>query len=367
MFRKITVSSEILMDNAKRNYLDTKLEDDRRKRAKYEQLDKKRREMVDALNAREENAKKAKVEQVQRRREQAEEEEIKEAGKKMLEEAQRRAAAASAAAAVTAKQSNGSSTHGATTFTDSSAQAGPSRSSQPSSTKTNGHASSPPPKITSDDLTLILTFPPLSTVPSSSSSLQSILESRYGPIAHLILKDPPAPVPDVGGGGRKKKKGKGKKAVVEFSSGNWGGCWACWQDHVDGEIEHSAQHLDQGIKVRWLKGETPSWIEWASNQGQDRPLNGTGTHHADIPSSATNGTLRNLPPSFGSAPELGNGGTTMADLLASHKASKDAERAKRAKEDEFESMTLLRMRQSERQRLADQIRREEEEEEDGGD
>ena len=334
MFRKITVSLEILLDGAKRNYLDTKLEDDKRKRAKYEQLDKKRKEMVDvsaldylgcadasfqALNAREEDAKRAKVEQVQRRREQAEEEEIKEAGKRMLEEAQKRIQRAQAEAQKAASgTSNGSG-----------AGAGPSRP-RPTS---NGHT--PQPTITSDELTLILTFPS-----SPSGTLQSTLESRYGPISHLVLKDPP-PNPN-------KKKGKAK-AVVEFAPGNWGGCWACWRDHLDGS------RGIEGAKVRWLKGETPSWVEWASSRSNS--VNENGALHSR-PTLNGDGPPATSAPTFDSAPDLG--GSTMADLLASHGAGREAEKARKAQEDEYESMTLLRMRQSERERLAEQIRREEE-------
>jgi DnaJ family protein C protein 17 len=47
MFRKVTVSLEILSDSAKRTYLDTRLESDRKKRERYAELDKKRKGMVD--------------------------------------------------------------------------------------------------------------------------------------------------------------------------------------------------------------------------------------------------------------------------------------------------------------------------------
>jgi DnaJ family protein C protein 17 len=49
----------------------------------------------------------------------------------------------------------------------------------------------------------------------------------------------------------------------------------------------------------------------------------------------------------------------MSDLLASHNQNRTDERDRKRKEEEFESMTIFRMRQVERERLAEQIRREE--------
>jgi DnaJ family protein C protein 17 len=51
----------------------------------------------------------------------------------------------------------------------------------------------------------------------------------------------------------------------------------------------------------------------------------------------------------------------MADLLASHSRSKRDEVERKKQADEFESMTLLKMRQMERERLEAQIRAEEDE------
>jgi DnaJ family protein C protein 17 len=47
----------------------------------------------------------------------------------------------------------------------------------------------------------------------------------------------------------------------------------------------------------------------------------------------------------------------MADLMAEHAGRKEQKK----KEEEFENMTLFRMRQAERDKLAEQIRLEEEE------
>lgn len=259
-----------------------------------------------------------------RRKEEAAEEEIKEAGKRMLEEAQKRASAAAALANSTSDKS-----------------AGPSRPRQsPTSTSTsnaNGH-SLPQPRITPLDLTLILQFPPTSN--PDQVALQHSLSRAYGPISHLFIIDPNlAPVVE-----GKKKKPRGRKAIVEFAEGNWGGCWSCWHDVEDGKLGDTVG-LGEGVKVKWAEGKTPDWVDWASTQKPQRTSAPTPT-----------ATL----PSFDSAPDFGR--STMSDLLASHNRLRDDGVAKKRKEQEFESMTLLKMRQLERDRLAEQIRREEEEE-----
>ena len=393
LFRKVTVAHEVLTDSAKRNYLDTRLEEDRRRQAKYETMNKKKREMVDvsdhpsngdrtradvdlaqALNAREEEAKRARTQQVQKRKDQVVEEEIMEAGKRMVEEAQKTAAAIAAKAtkpttvhAAAEAGGRGSTING---FTSAHNNGVPGPSSPRRALQTNGANGhhQPRPDISSDELTLIMTFSPLSSISSSSTSLQSILEARYGPITHLILKDPPVVSDSLEG--KKKKKAKGKRAVVEFPESNWNGCWACWIDHTSDDHDSSGirtrKPLELGTKVRWMKDETPSWIDWASRQ--QIGSNGTSTNHQSNSrqTQAQNGSEGpevDSAPSFGSAPDL-VGGTTMESLLARHHAVGEAERAKKAKEDEYESMTLFRMRQTERDRLAEQIRREEEDEKD---
>ncbi|WWD21652.1 hypothetical protein CI109_106138 [Kwoniella shandongensis] len=345
LFRQISLSLEILIDPSKRSYVDNKLESDRRKREQYAASGAKRKAMIDALTAREDEAKKAKVDQVKRRQQQAEEEAIKDAGRKILEEAQKRAMAASVS--VSASASNGAAAAGGGEGGASSSNGG----SKSTTTTTNGQ-----PSITSVDLTLILTFPSssTSTLSSSSTELQQTLRGKYGPISHLVLTDPSTTTTANNTTDKKKKKGKGRRAVVEFDRGNWGGCWACWKDHENNK------GLEEGMKVRWAGGAVPQWVEWASRQPTSNPTTTkTETNgHANGSTSTPNAAFGSAP-SFDSAPDLGgaNGnGTTMAELLAQHSKTKET----KAKNEEYESMTLLRMRQLERQRLEEQIRREEE-------
>jgi DnaJ family protein C protein 17 len=277
-----------------------------------------------ALELREEEAKKAKLDQARRRREEAAEEEIMDAGKRMLEEAQRRAAA-------TAKTAG---------------QAAPDIL-KPVHASTSASTSTSQPPITPMDLTLILQFPSTSNL---SDDLQDRLTSSYGPLNHVFIKDPP----EVEG----KKKKKGKKAIVEFKEGNWGGCWACWRDLEGGKEGW------EGVKVKWAGGATPDWVAWSethrpprgqvpapdSESGRDT---NTRTNEDITPNTRTDAL-----PTFSSAPNFGS--TTMSDLLASHSQSRTDQINRKKREDEFESMTLLKMRQMERERLIEEIRREEE-------
>ncbi|RSH92327.1 hypothetical protein EHS25_008742 [Saitozyma podzolica] len=384
--RQVFLSLEILSDVAKRQYVDTKLETERKRKEKYAEMDKKRKVMVDARNAREEEAKRAKVEATKRKQQEAEEEAIKDAGRRMLEEAQRRAAAAAAAAAA----SSSSSINGTPRVSTPGAGASSSKRSEPNGSGSGARAgagsgsprSDVPPEITPVDLTLILQFPPSSSatsatsatsVTSSSTSLESALSARYGPISHVFLKDAPEKPAGGGEGKTKKKKDKGKKAIVEFAKGNWGGCWACWRDHSD-ESAAEVRGLEEGTKVKWAAGRTPDWVDWAERQrrrtpdgperdrGREReraregearpdsaPVLGHGINHQASTNGLANGTRSNggvgLPggwgatadfttstpptPSFGSAPDFG--GTTMADLLAQHASGKEAKRKEEEK------------------------------------
>ncbi|WVF69620.1 hypothetical protein IAT40_004398 [Kwoniella sp. CBS 6097] len=392
-FREISVALEILTNPTKRNYVDTKLESDRKKRERYAEMDKKRKEMVDALNAREEEAKRAKVDQVKRRQQAAEEEAIQDAGRRLLEQAQKKAAAAAAAAnsAQRSQQSIGSSSSYISLNGNGNAAASTS-----SSFSSNGVASSSrftqqqqqQPEITPVDLTLVITLPPASSI-SSTEDLSKELTNKYGPISQCVFTDPPK----VEG-----KKKKAKKGIVEFADSNWGGCWACWKDIESANGKGiGGEGAGEGAKVRWAKGEIPAWIEWAERQNKNKreavqhETNGDGNgnggasgtasntqRNRNSTTSATGFTLPSQPTdpsstatfSFDSAPDFGNpsangngngngNGISMASLLATHNAKRSEDDERRRKAQEFESMTLLRMRQLERDRLEEQIRRDE--------
>jgi DnaJ family protein C protein 17 len=277
------------------------------------------------------------------------------AGKRMLAEAQKRAfATAKTAKEMDSTTGTGLDNNGSTTRTKSNTNG---------NANGTGHGVGQPP-ITPIDLTLILQFPPSHPL-SDVSILQTRLEASYGPINHVFLKDPPAVV----GEGSKKKKPKGRKAIVEFKEGNWGGCWACWRDldrpqpsvsgsmgvgeGVSGAGVGGGGGDWEGVKVKWAAGEIPAWVSWSETH-RPRPR----SPHSHVPSTNSHEPNPGQLPTFTSAPNFGQ--ATMSDLLASHTQSRKDEVDQRKRRDEFESMTLLKMRQMERERLAEEIRREEE-------
>ena len=156
-FREISLALEILVDGSKRAYVDTKLEGERKRKERYAELDKKWKKLVDDLVAREEDAKKARVEQVERGKRAQDEERVREEGRRLMEEAKARRAAQSQSQAATRGESNGQA---------STSTAGPSSSAKSSMNGSNGHGSSaarpsiPRPVISASDLSLTLTIPP---------------------------------------------------------------------------------------------------------------------------------------------------------------------------------------------------------------
>lgn len=178
---------------------------------------------------------------------------------------------------------------------------------------------SKPPPISSQDLTITLSLPPGEEF--TQESLESTLHAKYGKISTVIL----APSKQKEG-----KKARGPRAVVEFAPGNWGGCWAC---HHDGGVP--------GGKAKWAAGEEPLWVAWARREAPSAP------------SSAS------APGDFSSAPDFMSAERDHASRRAELDAQADAQAAAQADASALESATLFAMRQRERERLAEQIRRQE--------
>lgn len=261
----------------------------------------------------------------QRAAQETEEEAIKQAGRQMREAMQKAHLDAQAAVKPTAVT--------------------PAATSEP----TAAPSSSTRPAMTAPELTLTLQFPAESTgidFLGSSATLEPVFTARYGPVNFFILKDPPSAASAAG----KRKKPRGPKAIVEFKESNWQGCWACWRDHV----AKPARPLVEGTKVKWAtpEGAVPPWIAWAETH---RP---SGFNTPPPPSPP--------PPT---APKISS---AFASSFASsfptpdERRQRDAQSAKadaaRTAAEEYESATLFKMRQMERERLEAEIRRQEEEE-----
>lgn len=247
---------------------------------------------------REEDAKKARSDALARRREKAEEEDVREAGRRLVEEARKRREAA-AAAQVQAERPKASS--------------------------------SKPPPISSEDLTIAITLPLDSGF--TQESLEATLSAKYGKVSGVIL----AP-----GKAKEGKKARGPRAIVEFAQGNWGGCWAC---HHDGGVP--------GGKAKWAGGEVPRWVGWAEEQGHSARSVGNGV--ADPVGGG--GTFSSAPDFSTMAP-----GREHEDRIQREERKRQAALDAAAEASALESATLFAMRQRERERLAEHIRREEAEE-----
>ncbi len=188
------------------------------------------------------------------------------------------------------------------------------------------------PPISPQDVTLTLQFPsvPMDTLPpflTSTEALTAQIGQRYGPVEHVVLMN-----------GKPGDKKKGGKAIVEFKTRNWDGCWACWRDHQEGG------GLLPKTKVKWAGGEAPAWISWAEKQHQSMKPNAT---ESITPPSMNNNSQRPPGPAT-SFPAFGSSVPPPSNTTNG--------------KDDLESTTLLRMRQLERERMAERMRREEEEE-----
>jgi DnaJ family protein C protein 17 len=202
------------------------------------------------------------------------------------------------------------------------------------------------PVMTPADLTLTFQFPPESVnvdFLASSTTLEPRITSLYGPVNFVLLKEASGPSDG------KKKKARGAKAIVEFKDSNWGGCWACWRDH-NSATGKPPRPLVEGTKVKWATkdGVTPDWIAWAETQS-DVPLTAPPT--ANPPPKVSSSFASTFASSFPSAEERRQQEIRTAKADAAKVAA-----------DDYESATLFKMRQMERERLEAEIRRQEEEE-----
>lgn len=336
-------------------------------------MESKRRGMVEALLEREKAAKRQKELEKEEADREAQEEAIKAAGRKMREQA----AAAAQAAQQDAASVNKSRMDSRIPKESGTRDSGNGSSSHPHPTR--GDASSttsrPMPPIDASDLTLTLQFPSIpdpTLVPPYLASLPALedkIRTLYGPTSFVVLKSPPSTETTAGNGSSSKRKGH--RAIIEFAPSNWSGCWACWKDHARKSSE-GGRPLLPGTKVKWASsggttaGGEPAWVAWAEEtQSQAHAQRDAAKQaaSAEVP-SATIPQSRNGPggqqpfassfPSSFPAPPSTKQNPQAASAFSSSSSSSSGD---------YEAQTMFRMRQMERQRLEDEIRRQEAEEE----
>jgi DnaJ family protein C protein 17 len=276
--------------------------------ARRAEMDAKRKAGVDELVAREEAAKRRREEVTERKRAAAREEEVRDAGRRMVEEARARAAAVA---------------------------------KPPPPPPTQAQEKPAPPPIGPTDLTLMLQLFPESAL-ASEAALRPAL-AKYGAISDIVIMP--------GKAAKAGKKARGARAAVEFAPGNWGGCWACLRDNSG-----SGSPVEKGAKAKWA-GQEPAWVAWAEKYASPAERGtSSSTSTNDKPTSARSfGSA----PAFSSAPDFSDLGAS----LSAHDRKKQDLAEEEALKSAYESATLLRMRQKERERLEQQIREQEEAEE----
>lgn len=366
-FHLLSVAYSILQDASKRSFLAARLESDRAARARREGMESRRRGMVEALLEREKAAKRQKEMEKEEAGREAEEEAIKLAGRKMREQAAAAAAAQHQQDTAQAKNSQGSV--GSFQHTENRAPGG--TAAEPPNSAPAQTDSDPMPSASASDLTLTLQFPSIpdpSLLPSflaSTTALEDKLRTLYGPTSFVVVMTPSN---EANGAAAGKKAGpsskrKGPRAVVEFASSNWSGCWACWKDHAR-KIDEGGRPLLPGTKIKWAGATTtgsaqPAWMSWAERQQTQPRSQSVPTTSATAESAAStfpkpqNGT--GTPSS--SASSFPSSFPVASSRIGSQSATLDQSSS------DYEAQTMFRMRQMERRRLEEEIRRREAEEE----
>jgi len=313
--------------------------------------------VLQALQAREEEAKRAKLDSARRHAEASAEADVQEQGRKMREQAAMAVETARLQAIEEEKQR----------LRELNAPSGLNGSGLGSRSATNGQDVV---EITSLDLTLMIQFPAgeEQSIASSADTFRSALSARYGPLENIDLlpqAGPSTTKPDDVKSAKKQKKPKGPRWAVEFKRSNRDGCWACWKDHLEAEGK-SARPLVKGLKVKFAgkkDGESPAWVA-RSSAGNN---NGHPPMDQSIPPIASKPNATPAAPPISNAFASSFSPSTFPTVPSSFptpeskRKQQEIER-ERAAVDDFESGILFRMRQQEREKLEQEIRRQEAEE-----
>lgn len=197
-------------------------------------------------------------------------------------------------------------------------------------------------------LRLSLPLPQSAAIISSTDSLLAYLLPTYGHISDCVILPPKA---------AKKKSSKGgagdvfkeqASAMMVFGKDNLGGCWALWEDCRVG------RGRVKGWKAKWAEGGVePEWVA---------RLGGTLQQPAPSPSSQPSSSTSKISSnSASSTSEASSAPTFSFDPSAPPPTSTSFPpppkfSAPGPSEADYESATLLRMRQAERERLEREIR-----------
>ncbi|KAL7411424.1 hypothetical protein BDY24DRAFT_396725 [Mrakia frigida] len=324
-FHLLTVSQALLLDGPKRAILDVKLEAAAKRAERTAGLESRKRGMVNDLVAREEAFKKAKSSATSSSSAStAQEASVQSAGRKLREEAAAAALAADDFARSEEKRIN-------------------KLASKSQSNSSNRSSST----ITDLDVTLRLSLPlPIfSHLVSEPGALEKFLLAKYGKVDTVVLRE----------GKVKKSSSSSSKAgkeqataMVVFEQSNLGGCWALWEDCRSGRGGW------EGVKAKWgNKGVEPEWVGRLGRAKESAAASSTTT--TAEPSLESTGFT-----GFGGGSRSSNGGVPSFSFdPTSATGGGGPSTAPPPPPENYESSTLLRMRQAERERLEREIREEE--------
>ncbi|KAF9237362.1 hypothetical protein BU15DRAFT_88803 [Melanogaster broomeanus] len=329
-FHALTVASTLLLDPLRRLALDAQLRLAAAKKARFATYDSKRKALVTELEEREREFKKARIErEKEKAAREGDNDRIKEAGRRLREERERQREELARAKVEEAR-------------IDAEEEA----------LDTNA-----PPPLGPYDTTVrvkfvLSAFPSLNTASALSSHLRRFGEIDDGAVV-LSIKPKKASkkkktlVQDKGGDDAGQGEGdKVVNAVVPFAQ----------ISSAFGAISSNVALKEQGIEVSWAGGAEPPILGWLRDRGELG-----GKPKSDIPASTSSngaaGTVHGVPeqPHTKDAENGAKFSTFPSTFPAAPPPEPPKAEARPTSSMDFESLTLLRLREAERARLEREI------------
>ncbi|KDQ07312.1 hypothetical protein BOTBODRAFT_60080 [Botryobasidium botryosum FD-172 SS1] len=316
-FHELTEAYNLLLDPIRRSALDAQIKIKNARKLRFAAFDSKRKNLQEELEERERAFKKARGEKDDDERKKAQElERIKEEGRRMMREREE---------ALLREQK------------EKEKQAGES-----SGARVGGGATSDAPPEGLLDTTIRLKYS-LSEVPhlTTSSALAALLSS-FGPIdSDSIVLSLKTPKPS-----KKPERSKAKPSTALVPLKNVGDAFAAVL--ASGRKERGLE----GIEVSWAGGEEPEIVKWLKRNGK------LGMRKSDGP-AAPQASARLFSTSASPATPSSSTFSSFPESLPTHPPPIPQTAPKLGNGLDFESLTLMRLRQAEREKLEREIRAQE--------
>ncbi|KAH9848674.1 DnaJ-domain-containing protein [Lenzites betulinus] len=311
-FHELHQAHELLLDPLRRMALDAKLRLKNARKERFAQFDAKRKGLVDELEERERAFKKARTEtEAQKKERFRENERIMEEGRRLREDREKDLQRRERERAETAQD----------------AGSGPE-----------------PPSIGPLDTTVRVKYTLASRPALTSATNIGALLTPFGPLddASIVFSLKPAP----------PKKPKRATALVPFTQIVGAFAAVCASGHAENGLSD--------IEVDWAEGKEPELIGWLKKMGKlgTRPSDSGSKPPPSLAPTTSSDSKAAPPPSAHSASS-----SAFSSFPSTFPDVSSAPQAPAASTDvpgvDYESLTLLRMRQAERERLEREIREQE--------